>query len=191
MEPLSYITCAACLLFLTGNCSCFSQEGGPRFTGSCQSCKCVTVWYLTNKKKQSRKTLYHLNQDRTCDCKISCLLNPENKRCTSQGKLAVHLECRKSWIPCEHMKKVATQLEEYTEAVGNRPPQVPKGCIPLIGYEKKKSTLLDIPFDGRNFLEERQIALKTYKKNHKSTLHGFFDRVFGIITRFSFIRKVI
>ncbi len=87
----------------------------------------------------------------------------------SQGKLAFHTECRKLWTPCEHMRTVTNQLEEYTRAVadGDGIPLVPEGCIPLIGYTKKPSTLLDITLNGRNFLEERQLALKTYKKNHK------------------------
>ncbi len=165
MEQLSFITCAACLLFLTGQCSCFQQAGGARFTGSCQSCKCVVVWYLTNKKKQSRKTLFHLNENRSCNCHLPCLVN--NKRCSSQGKLALHINCRKLWTPCEHMRKVTYQLAEYTRAAANGNPKVPKGCIPLIGYAKKPSTLLDINFNGRNFLEERRIALKTYKKTYQ------------------------
>ncbi len=164
MERLSFITCAACVLFLSGKCLCFTQTGGPRFTGSCHSCKCVVVWYLTNKKKQSRKTLFHVNSDRMCDCKSPCLFG---ERClTTQGKLAFHPNCRKLWKQCEHMQKISVQLEEYSEAVGEGVPLVPDGCIPLIGYAKKKSTLLEIPFAGRNFLEERQLALKTYKKNH-------------------------
>ncbi len=165
MKRLSFTTCAACVLFLTGRCLCFKQKGGPRYTGSCQSCKCVTVWYLTHTKKQSRKTLYHLNKDRACECQIPCLFNP-NGTCLSQGKVTVHLECRKFWKPCDHMKTVAAQLEEYSEAVGQTTPKIPDGCIPLIGYEKRKSSLLQIPFDGRNFLEERQMALKTFKKKH-------------------------
>ncbi len=147
MKNLSFLTCAACVLFLTGRCSCFTQEGGPRFTGSCQSCKCIVVWYLTNKKRQSRKTLYHLNENRTCGCQLPCLVN-KNSRCGSNGKLVVHSKCRTFWIPCDHMVKVTAQLNEYTKAVENKVPWVPDGCIPLIGYEKKKSTLLDIPFKG-------------------------------------------
>ncbi len=165
MERLSFITCAACLLFLTGKCSCFVQSGGPRYTGSCQSCKCVVVWYLSNKKKQGRKTLFHLNSDRLCDCQLPCLFG---ERCiTAQGKLAFHVECRKLWKACGHMQKISEQLEEYTLAVGQDEPKVPDGCIPLIGYAKKKSTLLEISLAGRNFLEERELALKTYKRNHK------------------------
>ena len=44
---------------------------------------------------------------------------------------------------------------------------VPKGCIPLIGYRKKPSSLLEIKDEGRNFLEERATAISIFKKNHR------------------------
>ena len=164
MEELSFITCAACVLFLTGRCSCFLQTGGPRHTGSGVSCKCVTVWYLTAQKKQSRKTLFHLNRNRTCDCDLVCLKNGD--RCVAQGKIAFHPKCRELWRPCAHMTTVAAQLKEYSEAVRNSIPKVPEGCIPLIGYSKKTSTMLKIETGGRNLLEERQIALNKFKEKH-------------------------
>ncbi len=109
--------------------------------------------------------MFHLHEDRLCECKLPCL---HGKKCiTTQGKLAFHPDCRNLWTPCHHMEKVASQLDEYTQALGNGSAIVPEGCIPLIGYTKKKSTLLEISCGGRNFLEEREIALKTYKKNHK------------------------
>ncbi len=164
MEHLSFITCAACILFLNGKCNCFTQSGGPRSTGTCQSCKCVVIWYLTEKKKQSRKTLFHLNTDRNCDCFLPCLEQKNGSRCLKQGKLAFHAECRKYWKPCAHMALVTAQLEEYTTLVKDGNPKVPIGCIPLLGYEKRKSTLLRIDVDGRNFLQERKAALVTYKE---------------------------
>ncbi len=167
MASLSFITCAACMLFLTGTCSCFVQSGGPRSTGTCQSCKCITIWYLTQKKKQSRKTIYHVNNDRSCECLLQCLREPNNSRCLHNGKLAYHKECREKWKPCAHMALVTAQLDEYIAAVQDSTAIVPDGCIPLIGYLKKKSTLLEIETAGRNFLEERKIALQSFKKKHK------------------------
>ncbi len=46
-------------------------------------------------------------------------------------------------------------------------PIVPDGCIPLIGYVKKPSTMLLVQETGRNFLEERDAAISVCKKNHK------------------------
>ncbi len=48
----------------------------------------------------------------------------------------------------------------------NNLPIVPDGCIPLIGYSKKPSTLLRVQEAGRNFLDEREAAISVFKKNH-------------------------
>ncbi len=47
--------------------------------------------------------------------------------------------------------------------------QVPKGCIPLVGYPKKPSTMLNLNTDSRNFLDEREAAITIFKKKNKST----------------------
>ncbi len=60
------------------------------------------------------------------------------------------------------MALVTAQLDEYIAAVQDSTAIVPDGCIPLIGYLKKKSTLLEIETAGRNFLEERKIALQSF-----------------------------
>ncbi len=63
-------------------------------------------------------------------------------------------------------------MVEYTNAIRNSESiQVPKGCVPLIGYNKKPSTILKIENDGRNFLDEREAALSLFKrKNGKPKL---------------------
>ena len=107
-----------------------------------------------------------MNINRSCDCTLTCV-RAGNSRCVSQGKLAYHPECREKWLPCAHMALVSAQLDEYVAAVQkDGVAKVPDGCIPLIGYTKKKSTMLEIYGDGRNFLEEREIALATFKRNH-------------------------
>ncbi len=68
------------------------------------------------------------------------------------------------------MEKIASQLCEYSNICEKTIPTVPTGCIPLLGYTKKKSSLLEIKNDNRNFLNERKVALETWRKNDRAKI---------------------
>ncbi len=165
---LSFVVCAACLLFISGQCSCFSQPGGPRSSGHCHDCKCVIVRYAMQKKKFSPKALFHTHPNKTCACSIPCKIDG-SARCEQKKdkykRIAYHAKCRELWKPCDHLAKVAEQLKEYSGWIDNFSSGdiiVPVGCVPLIGYEKRKSTNIKVN-SNRDFLRDRLRALQSLR----------------------------
>ncbi len=174
---LNFTTCAACLLFLQGLCQCYDEErGGPRATSDCISCKCITMWHAMKKRKKARKYLYHMNNE-ACGCNVSCKLSGQ-KRCTKPGskydRIAYHSECMDDWVQCAHMKLVSEQLATYSaflsEERNTAVPIVLEGCCPLIGYEKKLSTMINVK-NPSDFVSRRREAIWTLKlqKNHRNS----------------------
>ncbi len=166
---LNFASCAACLLFLQGLCQCYQdlERGGPRATSDCISCKCITLWHVMKKKKKARKYLYHMNNE-WCGCSVSCLISGE-RRCTKPGskydRIAYHPMCMESWVQCPHMQKVSEQLERYSAFVseqGTLLPPVLEGCCPLIGYDKKVSTMIHVQ-NPSDFISKRRAAIQLLK----------------------------
>ncbi len=108
---------------------------------------------------------------RRCECSIRCLRH-DKERCSletsNSNRIVYHWECRENWVQCEHMLLVSKQLEEYSEYMSKQTglPTVPGGCIPLIGYPKKPSTMLSIKEEGRDFLAEREAAIAVHKRKY-------------------------
>ncbi len=163
---VNFTVCTACLLFLTGKCSCFSQPGGPRATGHCHDCKCITVRFAMNQKKYSPKALFHTHPNRTCDCDVSCKINDTN-RCEQKGdkfrRVAYHAKCRKYWKQCAHLSQISKELREYSDIMKNSDlPIVLSGCVPLIGYNKRKSSMIEVK-NFRNFVKARADVLQVLR----------------------------
>ena len=79
------------------------------------------------------------------------------------------MTCRNNWQQCEHLALVSKQLEEYTTALiqAGKTVEILDGCIPLIGYEKRPSTMLPLGTCTRNFIKERGNILRELRQKEQ------------------------
>ena len=68
-------------------------------------------------------------------------------------------------MQCSDLKEITNHLEQYKRAMGqHKKPIVLKGCIPLIGYIKKKATMINVDNNERSFIRERTEVLHQVRK---------------------------